>query len=127
MIGRWNSLDLLAELASNLSPFRYCYNNPVNFTDVLGLFESRKEARLYRREHYISGRIKKDANGEYSIYDSEHGTSYSSGDDRGLGMDVHPNDGVIEAAYVEQKAGFGGKDVYLIVSLILMGWKEWIG
>ncbi|KIA95235.1 hypothetical protein OC25_07950 [Pedobacter kyungheensis] len=112
VIGRWNTPDLLAELAPSLSPFRYSYNNPINFTDELGLFESRKEAREYRKEHDISGRIKKDANGEYSIYDSKNGVSYSSGDDKGLGMDSHPNDGVIESTYVEGKSGFGKKDAY---------------
>jgi RHS repeat-associated protein len=112
IIGRWNSPDLLAELAPSLSPFRYCYNNPVNFTDRFGLFESRSEARKYRREHYIDGQIRKDANGEYSIYDSKAGVSYSSGSDEGQNSDAHPNDGVIESAYIEAKASFGKKDAY---------------
>jgi RHS repeat-associated protein len=38
-IGRWHSPDQLAENAYNLTPYRYCYNNPVNYTDPFGLWE----------------------------------------------------------------------------------------
>ncbi|MNY07433.1 hypothetical protein D3C86_1402350 [compost metagenome] len=31
IIGRWNVVNPLAEMASNLTPFRYCYNYLVNF------------------------------------------------------------------------------------------------
>lgn len=30
---------MLAELAPNLTPFRYCFNNPINYTDPFGLWE----------------------------------------------------------------------------------------
>ncbi len=40
VIGRWNAPDMLAELSYNLTPYRYCYNNPVNFIDPYGLWES---------------------------------------------------------------------------------------
>lgn len=33
---------MLAELAPNLTPFRYCFNNPINFTDPYGLWEKSK-------------------------------------------------------------------------------------
>ncbi|WP_165825363.1 RHS repeat domain-containing protein [Pedobacter yonginense] len=39
IIGRWNVPDMLAEMAPNLTPFRYCFNNPVNYTDPFGLWE----------------------------------------------------------------------------------------
>lgn len=39
VIGRWNVPDMLAELAPSLTPFRYCFNNPVNYTDPFGLWE----------------------------------------------------------------------------------------
>ena len=39
VIGRWSVPDLLAEMAHNISPYRYCFNNPVNFTDPYGLWE----------------------------------------------------------------------------------------
>ncbi|HKG05944.1 MAG TPA: RHS repeat-associated core domain-containing protein, partial [Pedobacter sp.] len=40
VIGRWNVPDPLAELAPNLTPFRYCFNNPVNYIDPFGLWET---------------------------------------------------------------------------------------
>ncbi|TKC09089.1 hypothetical protein FA047_03055 [Pedobacter frigoris] len=45
MIGRWNVVDMLAELAPNLTPFRYCFNSPINYIDPLGLWE--KNAQGY--------------------------------------------------------------------------------
>jgi RHS repeat-associated protein len=43
-IGRWHNADLLAEQAPNWSPYRYCYSNPVNYTDPSGLKEVPQEA-----------------------------------------------------------------------------------
>lgn len=40
VIGRWGGPDMLAELSYELTPYRYCYNNPVNFTDPYGLWET---------------------------------------------------------------------------------------
>ena len=42
VIGRWNVIDPLADLAPNLSPYRYCFNNPVNYTDPFGLWEKKE-------------------------------------------------------------------------------------
>jgi len=49
-IGRWSAPDPLAELGFSLTPYRYCFNNPVNYTDPFGLWEQ-------------------DANGNYSTND----------------------------------------------------------
>jgi RHS repeat-associated protein len=51
-IGRWSAPDALAEFGFSLTPFRYCFNNPVNYVDPLGLWE-------------------KDASGNYSTDDEE--------------------------------------------------------
>lgn len=37
LIGRWNVADRLAEVMVNWSSYNYCFNNPVNFVDPLGL------------------------------------------------------------------------------------------
>lgn len=39
-IGRMQNPDPLAELAYDLTPNRYCFNNPVNFIDPTGLWET---------------------------------------------------------------------------------------
>ncbi len=41
-IARWFVPDLLSELAFGLTPYRYCYNSPVNYTDPFGLWEKDK-------------------------------------------------------------------------------------
>jgi RHS repeat-associated protein len=37
--GRWISPDPLTELEFSLTPYRYCFNNPINFIDPFGLWD----------------------------------------------------------------------------------------
>jgi len=68
VIGRWGGVDPLAEWAPQLTPFRYGFNNPISFTDPDGLFETRREARVYRRENSsLNWR-------NSSIVENKHGT-----------------------------------------------------
>jgi len=69
---RWN-IDPIAYPWQ--SPYAINNNNPIIFFDPLGLFGSRKEAREYRREHNLKGRIRIDNEGYYSINDKKAGTS----------------------------------------------------
>ena len=39
VVGRWNVPDMLAELAPNLTPFRDCFNDPINYIDPFELWE----------------------------------------------------------------------------------------
>jgi len=61
------SVDPLADLARHLTPYRYGFNNPISFTDPNGLFESRREARRFRRENNIRGRIRRNGEGGFDI------------------------------------------------------------
>lgn len=38
-IGRWHVIDPMCEISPNLTPFRYAYNNPIMFIDIMGLME----------------------------------------------------------------------------------------
>ncbi|RXM61509.1 RHS repeat-associated core domain-containing protein, partial [Chryseobacterium sp. CH1] len=97
-LGRWGVVDPLAEKGVNLTPYRYGFNSPVMYTDPFGLFESRKEAREYRREHDISGSITKNKDGSFSINDKTNHVSYTKGEE-GSGENFK-NDGVQESALI---------------------------
>jgi len=112
-LGRWKSLDPLAANAPSWNPYRFAFNNPLTYTDMNGLFETRKAARKYRREKKnVKGRIRKNKEGNYSIRSGKKGgTEYTAGDDSGKFdkiSDTHKNDGVLESAFVtpgkEQKS-----------------------
>ena len=105
---RWLSVDPLAHQAAGWSPYRFCFENPIMYIDPDGRFETRKEARQYKKEHGIEGIIRKDPDGEFNISNKYKGISYSKGDDSGLYGDVHKNDGVVESSFVlaERKNGF---------------------
>ena len=75
--GRWWQVDPLAEIAPELTPYRNAFNNPLSYIDPLGLFESKKEARQYRREmrkearrrgeKFSGGKIVKNEEGRYDL------------------------------------------------------------
>jgi len=37
VLGRWHSVDPLAELHQDYTPYSYCFNNPINLIDPLGM------------------------------------------------------------------------------------------
>ncbi len=74
-LGRWHVPDPLAEFKFNTTPYRYGSNNPISYIDPYGLFETRKEARRYRRKHKLKGRIRRGADGGFSIDNKKNATS----------------------------------------------------
>jgi RHS repeat-associated protein len=70
-LGRWLSLDPLAEQAPGWSPYRAFFDNPILFADPDGLFETRKAARAERRAAINEG-----ATVGYVKYDKKAGEYY---------------------------------------------------
>ncbi|WP_286444104.1 RHS repeat-associated core domain-containing protein [Myroides sp. R163-1] len=104
-IGRWMNVDPLAENAPNWTPYRYGFNNPINFTDPTGMFESKKEAKAWAKENDIKTgwfrdhKINKGEDGSWSIDNKSGGISYSRAGS-GMGFSTERADGVVESVYV---------------------------
>lgn len=107
-LGRWLTLDPLAPFAPSWTPYRYGFDNPLVFTDMNGLFESKDKAKEYKKSNKIKGRIQKDVEGTGFAINSKSGVSYSSGDDSGMYGDSHKNDDVVESAMVKPNKAIGG-------------------
>ena len=78
----WLSVDPMSDSYPYQSNYVYCSNNPLNITDPNGMFETRAEARKYRREHHTGGIIKKNSDndgfsGNYSIENKRTSTFYT--------------------------------------------------
>lgn len=67
-IARFTSIDPLTMERTDLTPYRYAYNNPVFWGDPSGLFESRREARRFRRNNNLKGKIVENADGSFSLH-----------------------------------------------------------
>lgn len=73
--------DPLCEYAYNWTPYRYGFNNPIAYIDPDGLFESRKEARQYKKENDLKGRVKKSNDGVFTINDKKsHSSTWKEAD-----------------------------------------------
>lgn len=68
-LGRYMSVDPLANKAFGWSPYRYGFDNPIIYVDLDGRYETKKEAKKARKEAeeagYNVGEIEKRKNGEF--------------------------------------------------------------
>jgi RHS repeat-associated protein len=78
---RWNLDPVFYPWQSRYSAFN---NNPIIFVDPLGLFATRKEAREYKKEHNLSGRVKLNQDRTYSIDDRKAHTSIFRDEEFGI-------------------------------------------
>lgn len=99
VIGRWYAVDPLSFLAPGWSPYRAFFDNPLYWRDPTGLFETRKEAREYKKEHNLQGRVRLNQDGSYSIDNREEHTSIYRDNDYGIQTAV-----LIEAKRPDSKA-----------------------
>jgi RHS repeat-associated protein len=83
-IGRWWQADPLAALAPEQSPYRFGFNSPMNFGDPLGLFETREEAKEYKKEHGTHGRVRQLDDGTFAIVHKKSGGFISKSSEHGV-------------------------------------------
>lgn len=105
----WMNVDPLADQAPSWTPYRYGFNNPIRYIDPDGLFETRAEARSYRKEKGIKGRIQKGSDGNFMINDRKNGVSFfkdSSLDDVD-NVIGRGEDGVIKSVFLTSSSSGG--------------------
>ena len=78
----WLSVDPQASKYPSTSSYAYCRDNPIILMDPNGEFDTRAEARQYRKEHHTGGIVKKNSErdqfaGKYSIDNKRKNTSYT--------------------------------------------------
>lgn len=100
-LGRYMSVDPMASKAFGWSTYRYCFNNPIMYTDPNGRFETRKEAREYKKENDISGRVRKDSDGEgYNISNKYTNVALTKGTQWEIDNGYTDQDGIVQSAFV---------------------------
>jgi len=99
---RWNIDPITFPWQSSYACFN---NNPIYFIDPQGLFGTKKEAKQYKKDHDIKGKIKEGDDGVWSINSKKGG--YSIWNDTEFGM------GVVKGALItapEFQKGNTGRD-----------------
>lgn len=106
-IGRWLSVDPLADQAPDWTPYRFGFNNPIRFIDPYGLFETKSDAKQWAKDNelrtgwFSRNKIEQETDGTWVINNRKDGVSYYK--DSSLdGLDVvgRRDDGVIKSALV---------------------------
>lgn len=53
-LGRFHNIDMLAELAPGITPYRFAFNNPIFWNDPTGLFESEAAAMAHIKAYGLT-------------------------------------------------------------------------
>ena len=102
-VQEFSRVDPLADAAPGWTPYRYGFNNPVNYIDPDGLFETKAEARRHRRQTEGMGwfkgdRVREQSDGSYALEnENSKSTTFSYTDSDGdksivTGSMISPND-----------------------------------
>ena len=102
----WLIVDPMSDKYLSTSPYAYCRNNPIILVDPNGMFDTKAEARKYRREHHTGGVVRKNSPenkfaGKYSIINKREQVSYTKPqyveNDASIPMIGQFSDGVVKA------------------------------
>ena len=106
-VARFLSVDPLAAKALGWTPYRFCFDNPINYHDPDGRFETRKEARQYKKEHGIEGVIRKDADGGFNVSNKWTGQEWHKGTQWEREHSYTNDQGIVEGTIAVANRGRG--------------------
>ena len=81
VVGRWHSIDMLAEKMFYVSPYAYCFNNPVKLLDSNGEIPTAKEGAIIA-EHVYDGKVGEKLCGGWkmcAVYTPKNNVSFRGG------------------------------------------------
>jgi len=107
-IGRWLQVDPFAEIMPSMTPYRFGFNNPVLWSDPLGLFESKEAAKAHAKENGIKlgffarlfrgNKINENSDGTFEIVQGSNSGSNNGTSTQDLGGDLGVVTGTIVKA-----------------------------
>src|SRR5690606_7654507 len=109
VLGRFNVMDILSEMAPDHTPYRYGFNNPVFWQDAVGLFESYGAAQAWINMYGLSN-ASISYNRDKGVYqvDNDNISFYQQGEDIITNMySWSDSDGMI-MSFGTIKGGAGG-------------------
>ena len=67
-LGRFSSIDKMADIMPSLSPYRFAFNNPVIWSDPSGLLEEKKDPHISLEEVVVSAKSRKEMPNYFPSY-----------------------------------------------------------